>query len=69
MADPERGQDDVKQEAYGRRSGGFYVFGRSQNRIPTLILIEVKTLEDNQIILFTFMCQEEIQTQMSMKSL
>ena len=47
IANPKRERDVVKQEASGRRSIGSYVFGRSHNRSPNLILRYVKTLEDN----------------------
>ena len=69
MVDPERERDAMKQEAFDNRSEGSYVLGISQNRSLNPIMRDVKTLEDNEIILFTFMCQEEIQTYMSMKSL
>ena len=58
MADPERERDVVKQEASSSKSGGSYVLGRSQNRTPNPILMDVKNLEDNSIILFAFMWQE-----------
>ena len=60
IIDPKRERDDVKQEASGSISVVSYVLGRSQNRIPNPILRDVKTLKDNWIFLFTFMCQEEI---------
>ena len=47
MADPERERDNMKQEVSGSRSGGSYVLGRSQNRIPNPIMRDVNTLEDN----------------------
>ena len=47
MVDSEREQDVVKQEAFGSRSGGSYVLGRSQNRIPNPIPRDVKSLEYN----------------------
>ena len=47
MDDPEREQDVVKKEASGSRLGGSYVLGRSQNRIPNLIMRDVNTLEGN----------------------
>ena len=42
MVDPKSDWDVVNQEASSRRSGGFYVLGRSQNRIPNPILRDVK---------------------------
>ena len=47
MVDLEREWDVVKQKASNRISGGSYVLGRSQNRIPNPIMRDVKTLEDN----------------------
>ena len=47
MVDPEREWDVVKQEDSGSRLGGFYVLGRSHNRIFKPILRYVNTLEDN----------------------
>ena len=42
-----RERDVVKQEASSSKSRGSYVLGRSQNRSPNPILIDVKTFEDN----------------------
>ena len=47
MVDPERERDVVKQDAYGSKSGGSYVLGRSHNRIPNHIPRDVNTLEDS----------------------
>ena len=43
MGDPKRERYVVKQEAYGRKSGGFYALGRSLNRISNSIMRDVKT--------------------------
>ena len=47
MADPESEWDVVKQEALGSKSIGSYLLGRSQNRIPNIILRDIKTFEYN----------------------
>ena len=47
IVDHKRERDIVKKESSGSRSGGSYVLGRSQNRIPNPILRNVKIVEDN----------------------